>query len=175
MCMHRDTSEKWGLSYTNPEKWGQSYTFCWKKGPIIYLAALKKGAIRHAHPYYAIYRKLHPLPTPPHGMISCFQHLFLSIIRCKICWMSSSVESRARIIDVLENGPSREQILTLSGHWGPTKVFWKQIRSLRHSDIVNSSWYFVLLVRALKSEERWISHCRLSCPDWICVFNFSNC
>ena len=34
-----------------------------KRGPIIYLAVLKKGAIRHAHPYYAIYRKLPP--TPP--------------------------------------------------------------------------------------------------------------
>ena len=28
-----------------------------KRGPIIYLAALKKGVIWHAHPYYAIYRK----------------------------------------------------------------------------------------------------------------------
>ena len=57
--------EKWGLLYTNPEKSGQSYTFCWKKvGCIIYLAALKKGAKRHAHPCYAIYWKL-PV-TPPH-------------------------------------------------------------------------------------------------------------
>ena len=42
--------------------------FVEKRGPIIYLAALKKGAIRHAHPYYAIYRKLpspHPHPPPP--------------------------------------------------------------------------------------------------------------
>ena len=38
--------------------------FVEKRGPIIYLAALKKGAIRHAHPYYAIYRKI-PLPHPP--------------------------------------------------------------------------------------------------------------
>ena len=37
--------------------------FVEKRGPIIYLAALKKGAIRHAHPYYAVYRKL-PAPTP---------------------------------------------------------------------------------------------------------------
>ena len=38
--------------------------FVEKRGPIIhvYLAALKKRAIRHAHPYYAIYRKL----PPPH-------------------------------------------------------------------------------------------------------------
>ena len=36
--------------------------FVEKRGPIIYLAALKKGAIRHAHPNYAIYRKL---PAPP--------------------------------------------------------------------------------------------------------------
>ena len=57
MCMYRDTSEKWGLSYTNPEKWGQSYTFAVKRGLIIYLAALKNGAIWHARPYYAIYGK----------------------------------------------------------------------------------------------------------------------
>ena len=38
--------------------------FVEKRGPIIYLAALKKVAIRHAHPYYAIYRKL-PSPRPP--------------------------------------------------------------------------------------------------------------
>ena len=30
--------------------------FVEKRGQIIYLAMLKKGAIRHAHPYYAIYR-----------------------------------------------------------------------------------------------------------------------
>ena len=48
----------WGLSYTNQEKLRHSK----KRGPIIYLAVLKKGAIRHAHPYYAIYRKS---PTPP--------------------------------------------------------------------------------------------------------------
>ena len=39
--------------------------FVEKRGPIIYLAALKKGAIRHAHPYYVIYRKL-PTPPTPH-------------------------------------------------------------------------------------------------------------
>ena len=38
--------------------------FVEKTGPIIYLVVLKKGAIRHAHPYYAIYRKL-PTPPPP--------------------------------------------------------------------------------------------------------------
>ena len=44
--------------------------FVEKRGPIIYLAVLKKGAIRHAHPYYAIYRKLPPPPTPatPRGL-----------------------------------------------------------------------------------------------------------
>ena len=41
--------------------------FVEKRGPIIYLVALKKGAIRRVHPYYAIYRKLPPprLPPPP--------------------------------------------------------------------------------------------------------------
>ena len=32
--------------------------FVQKRGPIIYLTGLKRGAIRHAHPYYVIYRKL---------------------------------------------------------------------------------------------------------------------
>ena len=27
---------------------------------------MKKGAIRHAHPYYVIYRKLHAPPPTPH-------------------------------------------------------------------------------------------------------------
>ena len=39
--------------------------FVEKRGLIIYLAALKKGAIRHAHPYYAIYRKLPPRRPRP--------------------------------------------------------------------------------------------------------------
>ena len=48
-------SEKWGLSHTNQEKNGVSHIlFVEKRGLIIYMAALKKGAIRHAHPYYAI-------------------------------------------------------------------------------------------------------------------------
>ena len=34
--------------------------FVEKRRPIIYLAVLKKGAIRHAHPHYVIYRKLRP-------------------------------------------------------------------------------------------------------------------
>ena len=37
--------------------------FVEKRGPVIYLAALTKGAIWHAHPYYATYRKLPP-PSP---------------------------------------------------------------------------------------------------------------
>ena len=56
--------EKWDLSYTIQENSGQSYSFCWKKGLIIYLAALKKGAIRHAYPYCDIYMKL-TSPSPP--------------------------------------------------------------------------------------------------------------
>ena len=36
--------------------------FLRKRGAYLYLAALKKGAIRAAHPYYVIYREL----PPPH-------------------------------------------------------------------------------------------------------------
>ena len=38
--------------------------FVEKRGPIINLATLKKGAIQHAHPYYALYRKFPPAPPP---------------------------------------------------------------------------------------------------------------
>ena len=38
---------------------GPSYTVSMeKRGLIVYLAALKKGAIRAAHPYHVIYREL---------------------------------------------------------------------------------------------------------------------
>ena len=48
--LNRDV-KTWGPSYTNQEKIGQSYTVSLeKKGLIVYLAALKKGAIRAAHP-----------------------------------------------------------------------------------------------------------------------------
>ena len=38
------------------------YSFLGKKGLIVYLAALKKGAIRAAHPYHVIYKELPPPP-----------------------------------------------------------------------------------------------------------------
>ena len=36
------------------------YSFLGKKGFIVYLAALKKGAIRAAHPYHVIFRESPP-------------------------------------------------------------------------------------------------------------------
>ena len=36
------------------------YSFLGKKGLIVYLAALKRGAIRAAHPYHVIYRESPP-------------------------------------------------------------------------------------------------------------------
>ena len=56
-------SEKWGLSGIQKNR-VIHILFVEKRGSFIYLATLKKGAIRHAHPYYAMYRKL-PLPPPP--------------------------------------------------------------------------------------------------------------
>ena len=47
---------KWDHLYNNDEKLGQLYTFLRKRGLIVYLAALKKEAIRAAHPYCVIYR-----------------------------------------------------------------------------------------------------------------------
>ena len=47
------------------------YSFLRKMGLIVYLAALKKGAIRVAHPYYVIYREL---PPPPERLIELSIH-----------------------------------------------------------------------------------------------------
>ena len=56
------------FTYESRKNRASHILFVEKRGLIIYLAALKKGGggwgIRHAHPYYAIYRKLpHELHT----------------------------------------------------------------------------------------------------------------
>ena len=62
--VHIPGCQKNGAFHIGIQKnWAIHIPFVEKRGPIIYLAVLKKGAIRHAHPYYAIYRKLPP-PTP---------------------------------------------------------------------------------------------------------------
>ena len=58
-----------GLSHTNQEKSGHSYTFFFfflKRGPIIYLAALKKVAIRHHIRTILYIGSYPPLPPNPH-------------------------------------------------------------------------------------------------------------
>ena len=71
--------------------------FVEKRGPIIYLAALKKGAIRHAHPYYAIYRKLPPTPTPsvnPYIFAYARRHFFAWYDPCILSWRDHQAISR---------------------------------------------------------------------------------
>ena len=65
--MHIPGCQKNGTFHTRIQKnWANHILFVEKRGSIIYLAALKKGAIRHAHQYYVIYRKLPPPPPPRH-------------------------------------------------------------------------------------------------------------
>ena len=40
------------------KNWVCHILFLRKRGLIVYLAALKKGAFRHAHPYYVIYHTI---------------------------------------------------------------------------------------------------------------------
>ena len=61
ICAYTRMSEKWAFHIGIQKNQAIHILFVEKRGPIIYLAALKRGAIRHAHPYYAIYRKLSPL------------------------------------------------------------------------------------------------------------------
>ena len=83
--MHIPGYQKNGTFHTGIQKnWAIHILFVEKKGPVIYLAALKKGAIRHAHPYYAIYRKLHT-PPPPHpegNLLLCATISLLIAIPC---------------------------------------------------------------------------------------------
>ena len=65
MCIYRDVRKSGAFHIPIKKNWVSHILFVEKRGPIIYLAALKKGAIRHAHPYYDIYRKLPPTPQPP--------------------------------------------------------------------------------------------------------------
>ena len=71
MCIYRDVRKSWAFHIPIKKNWVSHILFVEKRGPIIYLAVLKKGAFRHAHPHYAIYmyRKSlpHPLP-PPHPL-----------------------------------------------------------------------------------------------------------
>ena len=68
--MHIPGCQKNGTFHTGIQKNRAIHIiFVEKRGPVTYLAALKKGAIRHAHPYYVIHRKLPPPPPrrpPPH-------------------------------------------------------------------------------------------------------------
>ena len=60
MCIYQDVRKNGAFHIGIQKNRAIHILFVEKRGPIIYLAALKKGAIRHAHPYYAIYRKLPP-------------------------------------------------------------------------------------------------------------------
>ena len=44
------------ITITMMKNWVSHILFLRKSGLIVYLAALKKGTIRVAHPYYVIYR-----------------------------------------------------------------------------------------------------------------------
>ena len=62
MCIYLDVRKSGAFHIPIKNNWVSHIHFVEKRGPIIYLAALKKVTIWHAHPYYAIYRKLPPLP-----------------------------------------------------------------------------------------------------------------
>ena len=49
-------SENGNIHITMMKNWVSHIPFLRKRGLIVYLAELKKGAIRAAHPYYVIYR-----------------------------------------------------------------------------------------------------------------------
>ena len=55
MCIYHDVKKNGAFQIGIQKNWAIHIFLVEKRGPIIYLAVLKKGAIRHAHPYYDIY------------------------------------------------------------------------------------------------------------------------
>ena len=53
MCIYWDIKKSEVFQIPVKKNWVSHILFVEKRGPIIYLAGLKKGAIWHAHPYYA--------------------------------------------------------------------------------------------------------------------------
>ena len=62
MCIYQDVKKNGAFHIGIQKNRAIHILFVEKMGPIIYMTVLEKGAIRHAHPYYAIYRKLPPPP-----------------------------------------------------------------------------------------------------------------
>ena len=62
MCIYTGMSENGAIHIPIKKNGSVIYSFLGKKGLIVYLEALKKGAIRAAHPYHVIYRELPPPP-----------------------------------------------------------------------------------------------------------------
>ena len=60
----------WPFIYQSRNNRSVIYSFLRKRGLIIYLAALKKGAIGAAHPYYVINRVYYPPPRDVFAMKS---------------------------------------------------------------------------------------------------------
>ena len=56
MYFQTGMSEDGTIHMTMMKNWVHHILFLRKRGLIVYLAALKKGAIRATHPYYVIYR-----------------------------------------------------------------------------------------------------------------------
>ena len=81
MCIYQDVRKMVSFTQESRKIGLFIYFFVEERGPIIYLATLKKVAIQHAHPYYAIYRKL---PTPSPRFPPIIIHSYELIIRLHI-------------------------------------------------------------------------------------------
>ena len=132
--------------------------FVEKRGPIIYLAALKKGAIRHAHPYYALYRKLPPPPLTREqewqtaipwkscsGTCSLPIHSILQdrIERCTLCTFTFIFPEGGfpiwNLVHVLEGGEEEEE--EEEEAW----ILNKKGRSLRYFTVKSTVPYKTLI------------------------------
>ena len=89
MRIYQDVGKVGLFTYKSRKKKARQILFVEKRGPIIYLAALKMGAIRHAHPYYVIDGKLPPTPLEASGgpcfvTVALSGYLYLHVFNLKV-------------------------------------------------------------------------------------------
>ena len=68
---------KYDIHIPMMKNWVSHILFLRKRGPIVYMAAKKKGAIRLAHPYFVTYKGVPPAPPPPREFNSPVARMFI--------------------------------------------------------------------------------------------------
>ena len=139
ICAYTRMSEKWGPSHRNPEKkWVIHILFVEKRGPIIHLAALKRGPFGthiRSMPYIVSYTPTIPPPSPtPPSIATADMQMLCNIFPV----LSSQLMKRSSFKQFL--------ILRKNIIYGMTvNEAWSFEQTLNHISTVGSMWNLVAI------------------------------